>query len=103
MAINLTPRQRAQYDELSMSEKIAILLIQLGDEITSDIFRHLDIDSITEISKQIAQLGNTDKSIGAFCAFMVAHPPRKGKENYENPRRFYLRPLLYRQSEPGQH
>ena len=37
MAINLTPRQRAQYDELSMSEKIAILLIQLGDEITSEI------------------------------------------------------------------
>lgn len=65
MAINLTPRQRAQYDELSMAEKIAILLIQLGDDITSEIFHHLDIDSITEISKQIAQLGNTDKSIGA--------------------------------------
>ena len=65
MAINLSPRQRAQYDELSMAEKIAILLVQLGDEITSEIFHHLDIDAITEVSKQIAQLGDMDKTIGA--------------------------------------
>ena len=65
MAINLSPRQRAQYDELSMAEKIAILLVQLGDEITSEIFHHLDIDAITEVSKQIAQLGGMDKTIGA--------------------------------------
>lgn len=65
MAITLSPRQRAQYDELSMAEKIAILLVQLGDEITSEIFHHLDIDSITEVSKQIAQLGGMDKTIGA--------------------------------------
>lgn len=65
MAFNLTPKQRAQYDELSMSEKIAILLIQLGDNITGDVFAHLDIDSITEISKHIAQMKGTDKGIGA--------------------------------------
>ncbi|MCX2716253.1 flagellar motor switch protein FliG [Helicobacter sp. MIT 21-1697] len=65
MAITLSPRQRAQYDELSMAEKISILLMQLGDEITSEIFHHLDIDAITEISKQIAQLGGMDKAIGA--------------------------------------
>ena len=65
MAINLSPRQRAQYDELSMAEKIAILLVQLGGEITSEIFHHLDIDAITEVSKQIAQLGGMDKTIGA--------------------------------------
>ena len=65
MAITLSPRQRAQYDELSMSEKIAILLVQLGDDITSEIFHHLDIDAITEVSKQIAQLSGIDKTIGA--------------------------------------
>ncbi|PAF50662.1 flagellar motor switch protein FliG [Helicobacter sp. 13S00477-4] len=64
MAGNFTPKQRAQYDELSMAEKIAILLIQVGEEATSDVFRHLDIDSITEISKQIMQLNGTDKAIG---------------------------------------
>lgn len=65
MAMTLTPKQRAQYDELSMSEKVAILLIQVGEEITSEVFHHLDIESITEISKHIMQLGGTDKAVGA--------------------------------------
>ncbi|WQZ28875.1 flagellar motor switch protein FliG [Helicobacter pylori] len=65
MATKLTPKQKAQLDELSMSEKIAILLIQVGEDATGEILRHLDIDSITEISKQIAQLNGTDKQIGA--------------------------------------
>lgn len=62
MALN--QRQRAQYDELSMSEKIAILLIQVGEELTSEIFKNLDIDGITEVSRQIMQLKGTDKAIG---------------------------------------
>ncbi|GAA9479255.1 flagellar motor switch protein FliG [Helicobacter pylori] len=65
MATRLTPKQKAQLDELSMSEKIAILLIQVGEDATGEILRHLDIDSITEISKQIVQLNGTDKQIGA--------------------------------------
>ncbi len=65
MAMTLTPKQRAQYDEHSMSEKVAILLIQVGEEITSEVFHHLDIESITEISKHIMQLGGTDKAVGA--------------------------------------
>lgn len=65
MAMNLTPKQRAQYDELSMSEKVALLLIQVGEEITSQVFHHLDIESITEISKHIMQLNGTDKAVGA--------------------------------------
>ena len=56
MSLQLNQRQRAQYDELSMSEKIAILLIQVGEELTSEIFKNLDIEGITEISKQIMQL-----------------------------------------------
>ncbi|WRC37765.1 flagellar motor switch protein FliG [Helicobacter pylori] len=64
MATKLTPKQKAQLDELSMSEKIAILLIQVGEDTTGEILRHLDIDSITEISKQIVQLNGTDKQIG---------------------------------------
>ncbi|WP_407381666.1 flagellar motor switch protein FliG [Helicobacter sp.] len=64
MSLQLNQRQRAQYDELSMSEKIAILLIQVGEELTSEIFKNLDIDGITEVSKQIMQLKGTDKAIG---------------------------------------
>ena len=65
MASNLDIKQKAKYDEFSMAEKIAILLIQVGEDLTSEIFRHLDIESITEISKHIIQLNGTDKSIGA--------------------------------------
>ena len=64
MSLQLNQRQRAQYDELSMLEKIAILLIQVGEELTSEIFKNLDIEGITEISKQIMQLKGTDKAIG---------------------------------------
>lgn len=61
--MNLTPRQQAIYDELGMAEKIAILLIQLGEDITGEVFSHMDIDSITEISKYIAQSSGVDKAI----------------------------------------
>lgn len=47
-----------------MAEKIAILLVQLGDEITGEIFSNLDLDSITEVSKYIAQNSGIDKALG---------------------------------------
>jgi flagellar motor switch protein FliG len=59
----LTQQQKAQFDELSMSEKIAILLIQLGEDITSNIFSYMDVDSITEISKHIATAKTIDKPL----------------------------------------
>lgn len=65
MAFNLTGPQRAQYEEFTMAEKIAILLMQLGEELTSEVFQFLDLESITEISKYIAQMKGTDKTIGA--------------------------------------
>ena len=51
MSVQLTPQQRAQLEEFSMAEKVAILLIQLGEEITTTVFSHLDVEAITEISK----------------------------------------------------
>ena len=64
-SIQLTPQQRAQLDELSMAEKVAILLIQLGEDITANIFSHLDVDAITEISKYIASAKTIDRPIAA--------------------------------------
>jgi flagellar motor switch protein FliG len=61
----LTPQQQAYLDELSMAEKIAILLIQLGEDLTAQIFSHLDVESITEISKYIATSGAVDKVIAS--------------------------------------
>jgi flagellar motor switch protein FliG len=61
----LTPQQQAYLDELSMEEKIAILLIQLGEDVTAQIFTYLDVESITEISKHIATAGAVDKAVAS--------------------------------------
>ncbi|HIQ50851.1 MAG TPA: flagellar motor switch protein FliG [Nautiliaceae bacterium] len=61
----LTPQQQAILDELSMPEKIAILLIQLGEDLTAQIFSYMDIEAITEISKYIATVKAIDKSVAA--------------------------------------
>jgi len=61
--MKLTDEQKIQYDELSMTEKVAILLIQLGEDVTTNIFSHMEIDVVTEISKYIATVKNIDKSV----------------------------------------
>ncbi|WXG20665.1 flagellar motor switch protein FliG [Campylobacter concisus] len=63
MSIKLTDKQKMIYDDLSMPEKIAILLIQLGEEATALIFSHMDVDVITEISGYIATAKNIDKQV----------------------------------------
>ena len=63
--MKLNEEQKAVYEDLSMAEKIAILLIQLGEDVTTMLFAHMDIDIITEISKYIATAKTIDKSIAA--------------------------------------
>ena len=98
-SITLSPRQQAQYDEFSMAEKIAILLVQLGDEITGEIFSNLDLDSITEVSKYIAQNSGIDKALGGavleeFYAIFQSN-------QYISTGGFeYAKELLYRTLEP---
>jgi len=61
----LSAQQQAILDELSMPEKIAILLIQLGEDLTAQIFSYMDVNAITEISKYIATAKAIDKAIAA--------------------------------------
>lgn len=63
--MKLNEEQKAIYEDLSMAEKIAILLIQLGEDVTTMLFTHMDIDIITEISKYIATAKTIDKSVAA--------------------------------------
>lgn len=63
--VKLNDQQKMIYDDLSMPEKVAILLIQLGEDITSVLFSHMDIDVITEISKSIATAKTMDKVVAA--------------------------------------
>ncbi len=63
--MNLTPTGQAQFDEMSMAEKTAIFLLQLGEDVTATIFANMSVDAITEISKYIALNKSIDKGIGA--------------------------------------
>ena len=61
--MKLSDEQKIQYDELNMTEKVAILLIQLGEDTTTNLFSHMEIDVVTDISKYIATVKNIDKSV----------------------------------------
>ncbi len=63
MKTNLTKEQQELLDSLSMKQKIAIFLTQLGEDTTARIFANLDIDMITNLSAEIARLKNVDKPI----------------------------------------
>ena len=61
--MKLSPTQQAQFDEMSMAEKISILLLQLGEETTATVFANLTVESITEISKYIAASKSIERGI----------------------------------------
>ena len=61
----LTPTLQATFDEMGMAERIAILLLQLGEEATAAIFTNMTVDSITEVSKYIAGSKAIDKAIAS--------------------------------------
>jgi len=63
--MTLTQSQQANFDEMSMSQKVAILLVQLGEDITATLFSRMNVDAITEISKYIATNRSIEKNIGA--------------------------------------
>ena len=65
MATKLNEQQKMIYDDLSMPEKVAILLIQLGEDATTLLFSHMEVDVITEISRYIARAKSTDKGVAA--------------------------------------
>ncbi|MEA1892797.1 MAG: flagellar motor switch protein FliG [Campylobacterota bacterium] len=61
--MSLTPTQQASFDEMGMAEKVALLLMQLGEEATAAVFANLNVESITEVSKYIASSRSIDKAV----------------------------------------
>ena len=49
--------------QLSGSKKAAIIMILLGDEASSGVFRYLDEDEIQEIAKEISRLGDVTPEV----------------------------------------
>ena len=64
-SIKLTEQQKMTYDDLAMPEKVAILLIQLGEDATTQLFSHMEVDVITEISRYIATARSVDKAVAS--------------------------------------
>lgn len=60
---SLSPSQQATFEEMSMAEKMAILLLQIGEDNTANIFSNMSVDAITEVSKFIASNKTIDRAI----------------------------------------
>ncbi|MBN2963423.1 flagellar motor switch protein FliG [Sulfurospirillum sp. T05] len=61
--IKLTDQQQTIYNELTMPEKVAILMIQLGEDTATTLFSHMDVDIVTDISRYIATVKNIDRQV----------------------------------------
>jgi len=61
--MTLTPDKQEVFDALTMADKTAILLIQLGDEVTTLLFKHFHPAAMTKITESIAKTNNIDFSI----------------------------------------
>ena len=95
MAVKLNEQQKMTYDDLSMPEKVAILLIQLGEDSTTLLFSHLEVDVITEISRYIATAKSVDKAVASavmeeFYALMQSNQYIRGGSLE------YAKEILYR-------
>jgi flagellar motor switch protein FliG len=63
--MTLNAQQQAQLDEMSTAEKVALLLVQVGEDETANLFAHMSVEAITETSKFIAQGKSIEKSIAS--------------------------------------
>ena len=97
----LTPQLQASFDEMSIAEKIAILLLQLGEDATSAIFSNMSVDSITEISKYIATNTTIDKAI-ATAVLEEFHAIFQSGQFITSGGMEYARELLYRTLGPDE-
>ncbi|MEA2098902.1 MAG: flagellar motor switch protein FliG, partial [Campylobacterota bacterium] len=93
--MNLSPVQQAAFDEMSMAEKVAILLIQIGEENTAAIFANLSVDSITEVSKYIAGGKTIEKQV-ATAILEEFHAIFQSGQFLTTGGLEYARELLYR-------
>ena len=93
--MNLNPTQQAFFDEMSMGEKIAILLMQLGEEATASLFTNMNVDSITEVSKYIASNKTVDKAV-ASAILEEFHAIFQSGQFITSGGLEYARELLYR-------
>ena len=93
--MTLSPAQQAAFDEMSIAEKIAILLLQLGEEATTDVFAHMSVEGITEVSKHIAAGRSIDRNV-ASAVLEEFHAIFQSGKYMTSGGMEYAREILYR-------
>ena len=93
--MNLNQVQQAQFDEMSMAEKVAILLLQMGEDITATLFSNMNIDTITDVSKYIASDRTVDRGV-ATAILEEFHAIFQSGQYLTSGGLEYARELLYR-------
>jgi len=91
----MNQQQQAIFDEMNMAEKIAILLLQLGEESTAAIFSNMNVDAITEVSKYIASNTTIDRAV-ATAILEEFHAIFQSGQYLTSGGMEYARELLYR-------
>jgi len=91
----LNPQQQAVFDEMSITEKIAILLLQLGEEVIVGVFANMTVDAITEVSKYIASNLTVDRGV-ATAILEEFHAIFQSGQYLTSGGMEYARELLYR-------
>ena len=93
--MKLSPQQQAIFDEMSMAEKISILLLQLGEDVTATVFATLSVDAITEISKYIASSKSIEKAL-ATAVLEEFHAIFQSNQYISSGGLEYAREILYK-------
>ncbi len=80
---NITPEMKAEVARLSGAEKAAILMLNLGEDICSQVFTRLSDDQVMAISQEISKLGKiapeTSFALMAIChSELVGHAELHG-------------------------
>jgi len=63
---DLTIEQQETYDNLSPGQKIAILLMQLGEDTSARVFANLDVELVTAISTELALVQNVEQPVSSI-------------------------------------
>ncbi len=92
---DLSSTQQLTFNEMDMGEKIAILLLQLGDDLTASVFSAMSVEAITTISKYIAVNSTIDRAI-VTAILEEFHAIFKSGQYMSSGGMEYARELLYR-------
>ena len=98
---DLTPAQLSTFNEMETGEKIAILLLQLGDDLTASVFSAMSVETITNVSKYIAVNNTVDRAI-VTAILEEFHAIFQSGQYMSSGGLEYARELLYRTLGPDE-